>query len=150
MADPFKKQIRDAVATVLVSALGTAASVHKHRVRNFDQSDLPAVNVKVAAERNDAGVMGAVGVTLSLILEIHVAATDSASLTAADRADSIESQAIAALAGDGLGIDGLTVRWDNSEALESDPEAEVPVAMLETTFAVQLRVAEGDATTIIS
>lgn len=150
MPDPYKKQVRDAAATALSTALGSAASVHKHRIRNFDQEDLPAINVKVSSERGEGGSMSAVGISLSLILEIIVAASDSATVTAADLADDLEAQAIAALDGTDLGVTGIRCQWDNNEPLDTDDEAETPLALLETVFLVQLRVAEGDATTIIT
>lgn len=149
MADSYKKQIRDAAVSILTTALGSSVTVYRHRVRPIPQEDLPAVNVMVSAERSDEGAMGAVGVVASLVLDIVVGASDHASTVAADLADDIERQAIAALEASGLGIGEASVEWDNSEALETDDEAEVPLAVLETTFAVRLRVAQGDVTSII-
>lgn len=150
MPNPYKQQIRDAAATVLASVLGSAASIYKHRVRNFAEADLPAVNLIVSSERNDLGSMSSVGITATLAVEIRVANVETSTESPVLVAEALESQVRAALDGGDLGIDGVRVRWDNDEPPDAEDEAETPILLLETTFAVELRVAEGDDTTIIS
>lgn len=58
MSDHIRQQIREKVVTLLTGLPTTGANVHNSRVKQFRESDLPALNVFVRMENSSVATTG--------------------------------------------------------------------------------------------
>jgi len=139
-----RKQLRDAVASVVTGLTSTGARVHKSRVLPLDRIELPALCVFARQDSPDYD-NGAMGTTVVRVLEVHVQGyarrLDGPQLE--DSLDAMAAEVETALFAD-TSLGGLAhgVRL-GPQVLEVDGDGDQDLGVIDMVFEVIYRTAEG-------
>lgn len=136
MADHVRKQIRQAVATLLTGLATTGARVHVARPYPLEASGLPALVIDTPRESREAMSMGGANRLLERVLELHVRVVVRGVSGFRDTADQICKEVEVAIAGDnGLGGVAKHVSFLSMDS-EVTGEGEQPVCEVTMVFEV--------------
>ena len=144
----IRQQIRDRVKVLLSGNTSAGTNVKSGQVYPDDQGDLPSIRVTSPSSVNaddEAGTMSALGVVVSIVLELRARSRDNIE----DALDDLSAE-IAPLLGaaTNLGIGVYRTRWQSHE-LELTADQEQPTGVLREQWDVLCKVSRSDHETLI-